>query len=83
MQALQHRFGATGVRFVLVYIAEAHASDEWPVGSKMSTGTQHASLEERMVLHSDDPAHVGRQHGQRIPAAVGGLAVQNTKSQAV
>lgn len=32
---------------VQVYIAEAHAADEWPIGSRTWTARQHGSLEER------------------------------------
>jgi len=40
------------VRFLVVYIAEAHASDEWPVGKLTSVTTQPKTLEHRMQLAS-------------------------------
>jgi len=33
-----------------VYIAEAHAADEWPVGSRVSICKQTRSVEERVAL---------------------------------
>ena len=36
------------VRFCLVYIAEAHAADEWPIGSTEYCLPQHAKLEDRI-----------------------------------
>jgi len=45
------------VRFLVVYIAEAHASDEWPVGSLTSVTTQPKNLAHRCdlatVVHED------------------------------
>ena len=38
------------MRFVVVYIAEAHASDEWPVGALISTTKQPCSLRHRVQL---------------------------------
>ena len=35
------------VDFLLVYVMEAHASDEWPLGKKRSPIRQHQSIEER------------------------------------
>jgi thyroxine 5-deiodinase len=37
------------VSFVMIYIAEAHASDEWPTGKKLSGCKQHATLAERIA----------------------------------
>lgn len=39
-------------RFLVVYIAEAHASDEWPVGARTSVTTQPTTLAHRMRLAS-------------------------------
>jgi len=33
-----------------VYIAEAHAADEWPVGTRISISNQTRSVEERIQL---------------------------------
>lgn len=38
------------VSFVVVYITEAHAADEWPVGKTVSFTNQPKTVEERMVL---------------------------------
>ena len=35
------------IQFLQVYIAEAHAQDEWPIGSKRYQLNQHKSLEDR------------------------------------
>jgi len=32
----------------MIYITEAHASDEWPVGEKVSICTQPITLQERI-----------------------------------
>jgi len=36
--------------FLAVYITEAHARDEWPAGSKLSTCSQPTTREERLAL---------------------------------
>ena len=45
------------MRFLVVYIAEAHASDEWPVGKLTSVTTQPKNLAHRRdlatVVHED------------------------------
>lgn len=38
------------MRFLVVYIAEAHASDEWPVGALTSVTTQPKTLAHRLAL---------------------------------
>ena len=38
------------MRWLVVYIQEAHASDEWPVGDLTSVTTQPKSLEHRREL---------------------------------
>ena len=38
------------MRFLVVYIAEAHASDEWPVGALTSVTTQPTHLQHRINL---------------------------------
>ncbi len=35
------------VDFLLVYVMEAHAKDEWPLGNKRSLIYQHQTIEER------------------------------------
>lgn len=41
---------STWVRWLVVYIEEAHASDEWPVGSLTSITRQPQSIQERCSL---------------------------------
>lgn len=36
------------VNFLAVYIAEAHAIDEWPVGERLAI-TQHTTMDERIL----------------------------------
>lgn len=51
-----HRRFAHQAHFVLVYIAEAHAFDEWPVGDHLLLGRrilQPRHLEERLALAGD------------------------------
>lgn len=38
------------VDFAFVYITEAHAQDEWPIGSVYSSKNQPKTLEERLAL---------------------------------
>lgn len=38
------------VDFAFVYITEAHAKDEWPIGSVYSSNNQPVTLEERLAL---------------------------------
>ena len=52
---LARRYERMGFRFVIVYIMEAHAQDEWPISScrhhpegKRVIVNQHKSIEERM-----------------------------------
>ena len=39
---------ALQVRFVFVYVMEAHAQDEWPLGAERSVVKQHKTLKERV-----------------------------------
>ena len=41
------RWRVHGVRFALVYILEAHATDEWPILDTDTTFTQHKTIEDR------------------------------------
>ena len=54
------------VRVVCVYIVEAHAADEWPVGNKVSFCEQPKTLDERVKLANQ----FVRQHGLRAPLLV-------------
>lgn len=54
------------VRFLVVYITEAHASDEWPVGALTSVTTQPTSLEHRLQLART--VHTELLGGQGDPA---------------
>jgi len=38
------------VDFAAVYITEAHASDEWPIGPNFSTNKQPRALQERLAI---------------------------------
>ena len=37
-------------RFIIIMIAEAHASDEWPVGKSVSFCKQHKTMDERLKI---------------------------------
>jgi len=37
-------------RFLAIYITEAHARDEWPVGDNISCGNQPTTIQERQAL---------------------------------
>lgn len=43
---LQEKYTAHGIKFLAVYIVEAHAIDEWPVGDPLKV-TQPKSIAER------------------------------------
>ncbi len=49
LRRIAERYGACA-KFMAVYIAEAHARDEWPVGHTVSACDQPKSLEERLEL---------------------------------
>lgn len=51
----------------LVYIAEAHSSDQWPLGPTLSYPTAPKVLEERMKLAADA---LGRLDGGGLPMLV-------------
>lgn len=48
MNALVRSHSPNGIRFLAVYIAEAHARDEWPVGKTISCVDQPTTLEQRI-----------------------------------
>jgi len=54
---------AEKAKFLTVYIAEAHAKDEWPVGEKVSACDQPKTLEERQTIAK----RFVRQHGFKLP----------------
>jgi len=47
---MEQAAAASNVRWLVVYIEEAHASDEWPVGRNTSVTTQPKTLEHRRDL---------------------------------
>ena len=49
LSALQTQYGDRCV-FLSVYIAEAHAADEWPVGARISFCDQPRQLGQRVAL---------------------------------
>jgi len=49
MESLCAKFSSQAV-FVAVYICEAHASDEWPVGATISRATQPKTIKDRLQL---------------------------------
>lgn len=55
-------FTPRGVRFVMVYIEEAHAVDEWPIGSQYVI-RQHTTPSERAAA----AARVHSELGLRMP----------------
>ena len=46
--ALFRSHAPAGVRFVVIYIAEAHARNQWPAGKTISCVDQPTSIEERL-----------------------------------
>jgi len=50
MNALQTRLSPSSCACFVVYIAEAHSRDEWPVGATISRFDQPRTLDERRVL---------------------------------
>ena len=46
--ALVRSHSSNSIRFLSIYIAEAHASDQWPVGKTISCVSQSTTLEERL-----------------------------------
>jgi len=54
------------VRFVAVYITEAHAADEWPVGKTISFCNQPKTMAERLDL----AAAFVKKHDYRVPMMV-------------
>ena len=56
---LSDKYHPKGVLFHMIYLSEAHASDEWPVGPSISFCKQPKTLKERMDL--------ARQVAQQMP----------------
>jgi membrane protease subunit (stomatin/prohibitin family) len=54
------------VRFLLVYIAEAHSADEWPIGKQISFD-QHKTIEERVTIARSFAADMKQKHGFSLP----------------
>ncbi|CAF1381909.1 unnamed protein product [Rotaria sordida] len=48
MNALFRSHTPKGIRFLAIYIAEAHAYDQWPVGKTISCVQQPTSLNQRL-----------------------------------
>jgi len=48
MNALVRSHAPNGIRFLAIYIAEAHARDQWPVGKTISCVDQPTTLEQRL-----------------------------------
>lgn len=48
MNALVRSHMSNGISFLAVYIAEAHACDEWPVGKTISCVNQPTTLDQRL-----------------------------------
>jgi len=62
LHSLYQQF-AEKVNFLAVYIAEAHAKDEWPVGESISVCDQPKTLEERQAIARRFVA----QHSFKLP----------------
>jgi len=48
MNQLYRSHSPNGIRLITIYIAEAHASDQWPAGKTISCFRQPKSLDERL-----------------------------------
>jgi hypothetical protein len=48
MNALFRSHAPAGIQFLVVYIAEAHARDQWPVGKTISCVDQPTTIEQRL-----------------------------------
>ncbi|CAF3148047.1 unnamed protein product [Rotaria sp. Silwood2] len=48
INALFRSHASDGLRFLVVYIAEAHARDQWPMGKIISCVDQPTTLEQRL-----------------------------------
>lgn len=70
---MQRRYNGKA-SFVAVYVCEAHASDEWPVGSKLSRAEQPTTLARRFELARNFVATTGL----RIPVLVDSMANEVT-----
>jgi hypothetical protein len=54
------------VRFLLVYIAEAHAKDEWPIGDQISF-EQHKTIEARVTAARLFASEMKKKYGFNLP----------------
>lgn len=50
---------AACANFLFIYIQEAHALDEWPVGATVSTRRQHQTLAERLAAAAELQDQIG------------------------
>ena len=48
LSALFRSYAPKGMRLLVIYIAEAHARDQWPVGKTISCVDQPTTLEQRL-----------------------------------
>ncbi|CAM2712197.1 unnamed protein product [Rotaria socialis] len=48
INALFRSYTPKGMRFLVIYIAEAHARDQWPVGNTISSVNQPTELDQRL-----------------------------------
>ena len=48
LNALAEEYGGTKVKFVFVYILEAHATDEWPIACINEIVPQHRTLKDHV-----------------------------------
>lgn len=61
MEALRAHYTPHGVQWLLVYIAEAHAEDEWPIGAPVVAVNQHKNTAERAKACKDCADALGIQ----------------------
>lgn len=65
---------AHAVDFLFVYVMEAHAADEWPLGARRSTTAQHRSIDERRAAARRTRARYHTRSDGGIIARDGGSA---------
>jgi len=58
------------LQFLVVYISEAHAADEWPVGHVISSCNQPKTIEDRM----ENARIFAKKHALRIPMLLDTMA---------
>lgn len=58
---LRDRYSQLGVQWLLVYICEAHAEDEWPIGAPVVAVNQHKTVEDRVEACRDCVEALGVQ----------------------